>query len=89
MLTQLLYDNAASRPGDTAIVYRDERIGHADPLERIERLAGGLAEKGDRPGRRRRARAREPGLRRGLYAITRLGEAVAPLNPAFKREELV
>ena len=46
MLMELLYENAAARPDDVALVYRDERITHAELVERVERLAAGLAAAG-------------------------------------------
>ena len=46
MLMQLLYEQAQARPGHTALVYRDERIAFADLVERIERLASGLSQRG-------------------------------------------
>ena len=51
MLMELLYENASARPDDVALVYRDERVTHAD-LVGPRRAAG----RGPgRPGHRRRA----------------------------------
>ena len=50
MLMDLLYAQAAERPEHTAVVYRDERIAFADLVERVERLASGLSQRGISPG---------------------------------------
>ena len=49
-MTDFLYANAASRPDGTALVYGDERVSHRDLLDRVERAAAGLAERGIGPG---------------------------------------
>ena len=46
MVTDFLYANAASRPDGTALVHGDERVSHRDLLDRVERAAAGLAERG-------------------------------------------
>lgn len=89
MLLELLYDQAAARPRDTAIVFRDERIPLADLLERIERLANGLAQRGIAPGDAVALVLRDdPWFVVCFHAITALGAVVVPVNPAFKRDEL-
>ena len=90
MLMELLYENASARPDDVAIVYRDERVTHGDLVERVERLAAGLAAQGIEPGRRRGAAAAERS-RRSSPATSRSpvsGAVVVPVNPAFKQDEL-
>jgi long-chain acyl-CoA synthetase len=89
MLMQLLYAQAQARPGDVALVYRDERIGFADLVERIERLAGGLAERGLGPGDAVGLVLPDgPWFVVGFHAIAALGAVVVPVNPAFKQAEL-
>ena len=46
MLMELLYQSASSRPDDEALVYRDERVTHAELVDRVERLAAGLTAEG-------------------------------------------
>ena len=50
MLMGLLYAQADERPDHTALVYGEERIAYADLVERIERLASGLSQRGIGPG---------------------------------------
>ncbi len=89
MLLGLLYAQAEARPGHTAIVYRDERIALAELLERIERLASGLALRGIAPGDAVALVLRDdPWFVACFHAITALGAMVVPVNPAFKRDEL-
>jgi long-chain acyl-CoA synthetase len=89
MLMQLLYAQAQARPGEAALVYRDERIGFADLVERIERLAGGLAGRGLRPGDAVALVLPDgPWFVIGFHAIAALGGVVVPVNPAYKQAEL-
>ena len=89
MLTELLYENASSRPEEIAIVYRDERVTHADLVERMERLAAGLAAQGIGPGDAvALLLPNDPSFVAGYFAITGLGAVVVPVNPAFKQDEL-
>ena len=90
MLMELLYAHADARPADTALVYRDQRISFAELVERIERLAQGLAERGIGPGDAGRpAPAERPDVHRELAARSpALGAIVVPVNPAFKQDEL-
>src|SRR5215213_9121332 len=50
MLMELLYQSASARPDGEALVYRDERVTHAELVDRVERLAAGLAAEGIAPG---------------------------------------
>ena len=43
MLTDDLYANAEARGSQTALIYGDERLSYAELLDRVERLAHGLA----------------------------------------------
>ena len=53
MLMELLYAQAEARPEHTALIYRDQRLSNAELIERIERLANALAERGIGRGRGR------------------------------------
>jgi long-chain acyl-CoA synthetase len=89
MLMELLYAQAEVRPDHTALVYRDERIAFADLVERIERLASGLAQRGVRAGDAVGLVLRDnPWFVASFHAITGLGAIVVPVNPAFKQAEL-
>jgi long-chain acyl-CoA synthetase len=85
----LLYEQAQARPQHTAIVYRDERIDFVDLIERIERLASGLAGRGIGPGDAVGLVLRDdPWFIASFHAIAALGAIVVPVNPAFKQAEL-
>ena len=89
MLMELLYENAAARPDDVALVYRDERITHAELVERVERLAAGLTAQGLGPGDAAALLLpNDPSFVAGYFAISAIGAVVVPVNPAFKQEEL-
>jgi long-chain acyl-CoA synthetase len=86
---QLLYARAEADPDRTAVVYGEERIGFADLVERVERLASGLLglgiEAGDAVGLVLRD---DPWFVAAFYAISAIGAKVVPANPAFKQAEL-
>jgi long-chain acyl-CoA synthetase len=89
MVMRYLYEHAAARPDHTAVVYRDERIGFAELVERIERLAAGLSERGIRPGDAvALLLGNDPAFIVSFHAVTALGGVVVPVNPAFKQDEL-
>jgi long-chain acyl-CoA synthetase len=89
MLMRLLYQQAEARPDHTALVYRDERIAFADLVERIERLASGLSQRGIGPGDAvGLVLPDDPWFVVSFHAITALGAIVVPVNPAFKQAEL-
>jgi long-chain acyl-CoA synthetase len=89
MLMSLLYEQAESRPQHTALVYRDERIGYAELVERIERVASGLAQRGVGPGDSVGLALRDdPWFVTCFHAIAALGARIVPVNPAFKQPEL-
>src|ERR1039458_2212288 len=89
MLMRLLYQQAEARPDHTALVYRDERIAFADLVERIERLASGLSQRGVGPGDAvGLVLPDDPWFVVSFHAITALGAIVVPVNPAFKQAEL-
>lgn len=89
MLLQPLYEHAEAAPERVAIVYRDERIGYGELVERIERLAAGLAERGIGPGDAVGLVLRDdPWFFTAFHAVVALGAKAVPTNPAFKRAEL-
>ncbi|MEK6228434.1 MAG: AMP-binding protein [Actinomycetota bacterium] len=89
MLMELLYQSASSRPDDVALVYRDERITHAELADRVERLAAGLADEGVKPGDAvALLLPNDPSFVASYHAISALGAVVVPVNPAFKQDEL-
>lgn len=89
MLTQSLYEQAEARPRDTAIVYGEERIAWADLVERVERLASGLRQRGIGPGDAvGLVLLDEPWFVCAFHAVTALGAVVVPVNPSFKQAEL-
>jgi long-chain acyl-CoA synthetase len=89
MLMELLYAQADERPDHTALVYGEERVAYADLVERIERLAGGLSQRGIGPGDAVGLVLRDdPWFVTSFHAITALGAIVVPVNPAFKQAEL-
>jgi long-chain acyl-CoA synthetase len=89
MLMELLYQSASSRPDDVALVYRDERVTHAELVDRVERLAAGLTAEGIAPGDAvALLLPNDPTFVASYYAISALGAIVVPVNPAFKQDEL-
>jgi long-chain acyl-CoA synthetase len=89
VLMELLYEQAEKRPEHPALVYRDERIAFADLVERVERLASGLAQRGVGPGDAvALVLPDDPWFVVSFHAITALGAVVVPVNPAFKQAEL-
>ena len=89
MLLELLYAQAESRPDHTAVVYRDERLSFADLVERIERLADGLAAQGLGAGDSVGLVLRDdPWFIASFHEIAAHGARVVPANPAFKQAEL-
>ena len=89
MMMRYLYQHAAERPDHTAVVYRDERIGFAELVERIERLAAGLADRGIGPGDAvALILPNDPSFVVSWHAVTALGAIVVPVNPSFKQDEI-
>jgi long-chain acyl-CoA synthetase len=89
LIMERLYAQVAERPDHTALVYREEQIGWAELVERIERLAHGLAERGIGPGDAVGIVLRDdPWFVTCCHAVTALGAVVVPVNPAFKQAEL-
>jgi long-chain acyl-CoA synthetase len=89
LLMGMLYGHAEARPGDVALVHADERLSYADLVERIERLAAGLAGLGVGPGDPVGMVLRDdPWFVACFHAVTALGASVVPVNPAFKQTEI-
>jgi long-chain acyl-CoA synthetase len=89
MLLQLLYDQAEVDGERLAVLYREERLSRAELIERIERLADGLAERGIGAGDAVALVIRDdPWFLAAFHAIGALGAKVVPANPAFKQAEL-
>lgn len=89
MLLQLLYKHADADPDRTAVVYRDERLSFGALIERIERLASGLADLGIEAGDAVGLVLRDdPWYLASFHAVAALGAKVVPANPAFKQPEL-
>lgn len=89
MLLELLYSHADAAPDRTAVVYRDERLGFGELVERIERLASGLAKHGIGAGDAVGLVLRDdPWFLAAFHAVAALGAKVVPANPAFKQPEL-
>ncbi|HEX4691225.1 MAG TPA: AMP-binding protein [Solirubrobacteraceae bacterium] len=89
MLIELVYASARARPDQTAIVHGARRTSYAELVERVERLAHGLAGRGIRTGDPvALLMANTPAFVECFFAIAGLGAVVVPLNPQFKRDEL-
>ena len=72
-----------------ALVHGDERIAWRELVERVERLAHGLAERGIGAGDAVGLVLRDdPWFVTCFHAITALGAIVVPVNPGFKQTEL-
>ncbi|HYJ00204.1 MAG TPA: AMP-binding protein [Thermoleophilaceae bacterium] len=89
LLMEKLYAQAEARPEQLALVYAEQRISYGELVERIERLAAGLAERGVAAGDSVGLVLRDdPWMVTCFHAVTALGASVVPVNPAFKQEEL-
>jgi long-chain acyl-CoA synthetase len=88
-MLRYLYKHAEVRPDHLAVIYREERIGFADLVERIERLAAGLADRAIGPGDAvALLLPNDPSFVVSWHAVTALGGIVVPVNPSFKQDEL-
>ena len=89
MMMRYLYEHAEARPDHVALVYRDQRISFAELVERVERLAAGLADRGIGPGDAVALLLQnDPTFIISYHAVTGLGAIAVPVNPAFKQQEL-
>jgi long-chain acyl-CoA synthetase len=89
LIMERLYAQAAEQPDQAALVYRDEWISWGELVERVERVAHGLAERGIGPGDAVGLVLRDdPWFVTCFHAVTGLGAIVVPVNPGFKQAEL-
>ena len=89
MLTRYLYANAGFRPDRDALVFGERRISHAELLERVERAAEGLRQRGIGSGDAvALVMPNGPAFVTAFLAITGIGAIVVPLNQHFKVDEL-
>ena len=89
MVNGFLYANAARRPDHDALVHGEQRIGHAELLDRVERTAHGLADHGVSAGDAVAVvLPNGPDFVISFFAIAGLGAVVVPLNPQFRADEL-
>lgn len=89
MVMELLYANAEADPGHPALVYGDERLSRAELVDRVERVARGLAARGIGAGDAvALVLPNDPLFVAGFLAVTGLGAIVVPLNPQLKPDEL-
>ena len=89
LIMERLYRQAAERPDALALVYGGERIAWRELVERIERLAHGLADRGIGAGDAVGLVLRDdPWFVTAFHAVTALGGIVVPVNPAFKQTEI-
>jgi len=64
-------------------------VSHAELVDRVERLAAGLAGEGIEPGDAvALLLPNDPTFVASYYAISAIGAVVVPVNPAFKQDEL-
>jgi long-chain acyl-CoA synthetase len=85
----LLYRRAAGAPDALAVVSGDTRLTYPELVERVERIAAGLVAEGIGPGDA--VGVLLPNDHRfvtAYHAIAGIGAVVAPVNPAFKQDEL-
>jgi len=89
VLLDLVYAVAEDHPGEIALVHRDERISFRELVERVERLAAGLADRGLSAGDPiALLLPNAPEFVVAFYAITGMGAAIVPLDPQLKHDEL-
>jgi long-chain acyl-CoA synthetase len=89
VLFDLVYAVAEDHPDEIAVVHRDERISYRELVERVERLASGLADRGLRAGDPvALLLPNAPEFVVAFYAITGMGAAIVPLDPQLKHDEL-
>jgi long-chain acyl-CoA synthetase len=88
MVTACLAANAGARPDATALVHDAERLTHAELLDRVERVAHGLAAEGVGPGDAvALILPNGPAFVTAFLAVAGIGAVVVPLNPQFKNDE--
>jgi long-chain acyl-CoA synthetase len=88
-LTALLDDAAGSFPEATAICGAGNRLSYAELREQVDRLAGGLSERGVRPGDRVALLLPNcPQHVIAFFAALRIGATVVQCNPLATQSEL-
>lgn len=89
MVMDLLYANARADPGHPALVHGDERLSREALVDRVERVAQGLAARGIGPGDAVGiVLPNDPLFVTAFLAVTGLGAVVVPLSPQLKPDEL-
>jgi long-chain acyl-CoA synthetase len=89
LIMERLYAQAAERGDHVALVYGDERITWGELVERVERLAHGLSERGIGAGDAVGLVLKDdPWFVTCFHAVTAIGAIVVPVNPGFKQTEL-
>ena len=90
MVNGFLYANAACRPDHPALVHGTLRLSHAELLQRVERTAHGLADRGIKAGDAvALVLPSGPDFVTAFFAVAGLGAVVVPLNPQFRPDELI
>src|SRR4051812_41971500 len=90
MLSQHLARAVRRHPDKVAVVQGPRRISYADLAEQVARCAAGFAESGVGQGACvALALANAPEFIVALLAAARLRAIVLPLNPLFRREEMM
>jgi long-chain acyl-CoA synthetase len=90
MLSQLLARAVRRHPDKLAVVQGARRLSYSELAERVARCAAGFAELGvGQDACVALALANSPEFIIGLLAAARLRAVVLPLNPLFRREEMV
>ncbi len=89
LIMERLYAQTAERGDHFALVHGDERITWGELVERVERLAHGLSERGIGAGDAVGLVLKDdPWFVTCFHAVTALGAIVVPVNPGFKQTEL-
>ena len=89
MFLQLLQRNADYHPNDIAIVYGDESITHAEMLDRVEHVAGGLTAMGISAGDKvALLLENSPEFIISFFAVAACRAVNVPLNIEFKEDEV-
>ncbi len=86
---ELLGSHAKKRKRKTALLIHEEKISYGDLLQKADRLAGYLAQKGVTKGDRVALFLRNSAeFVYAIFAISKLGAVVVPVNTFLKSEEL-
>jgi long-chain acyl-CoA synthetase len=86
---ELLYRRVGDAPDALAVVSGDTRLSYAELVDRVERIAAGLVAEGIGPGDAvGLLLPNDARFVAAYHAIAAIGAVVAPVNPAFKQDEL-